>query len=825
MSNEEQKEVRDMRGQMSKIMDIVDALAKRKEISAKEKKELDEEDLAMQDIQGITLEQAGPSQSEKSRAITIRINKLSGNTKEMVTTVEVQSKPRGDSHFDSTHISYKKLYEKLLEARDVAPRYVKTWQPPYPNWYDINVRCEYHAKSQGHSIKNCTVFNHRVQHLLDHGILEFEIKDQPSLVTDGPIRLIPKVLNVRVSVGHPERRMFVEFENVEDYSRVLTDYPWMIYGSYLTVQPWEQNIGEIQINAKENPNIKEHKSKLGIGNHIAISIQEKDYNGNQTSRWNFKKKPSHISQITNKENLAPPDNNSPTTNQTQVVKQNNQNQLQAIDQRGKEQPNIITLMETHVSGSKADKIIKDMGYNSSFRVEAQGHSGGIWMLWDNSVEVKILNVSNQYIHVGFRCNNRKCWEYLTAVYASPNPNIIRGDFNCILRVEERIGGSNRKNFSGLKGRDVNGLLMEILKKHVKEFYENLFTRDILSNQNLDDQNLFPELNKDHWDCLDKPIENSEIKEALFSMGPLKAPGLDGFHATFYQTNWDTVGEKVCQLVKQCINEGQLIEGINRTSLVLIPKVDNPETINQFRPINLCQVIYKIITKVIVNRLKPMLPTVISNSQTSFIPGRMITDNIILAQEVVHSMKKKKGMKGWIAIKIDLEKAYDRLDWNFIKNTMEKLGLPNRIMGAIMNCISSTTIQINWNGGLTEPFKPSRGIRQGDPLSPYLFVICIERLAQEIKLAVEKGNWKPIKLSKNGQKVNLQKSSIYYSNNVDAQTRNSFTNKLKIKEVENLGIYLGVPILHNQINRNTYSSIIQRVKDILTEWKAKTLSLA
>ncbi|XP_039015929.1 uncharacterized protein LOC120146444 [Hibiscus syriacus] len=120
-------------------------------------------------------------------------------------------------------------------------------------------------------------------------------------------------------------------------------------------------------------------------------------------------------------------------------------------------------METHISGRRLDRIINSMGYNNSFRVEAQGHSGGIWVLWDNSVEVKILNVSNQYIHAHFRCRNSNYWEYLKAVYASPNqsirkefwellsklkpdnnaPWILGGDFNYILKPEERLGSSNR----------------------------------------------------------------------------------------------------------------------------------------------------------------------------------------------------------------------------------------------------------------------------------------------------------------------------------------------------------------------------------------------
>ncbi|KAE8680929.1 hypothetical protein F3Y22_tig00111358pilonHSYRG00028 [Hibiscus syriacus] len=112
----------------------------------------------------------------------------------MTSKTHVQSKTKGDSHSDAIPISYKELYEKLLEAREVAPYYIKPFQPVYPNWHDINVYCEYHAGAQGHTIENCLAFKRRVQSLLDHGTLQFVINYRPNLVTEGPARLIPKMV-------------------------------------------------------------------------------------------------------------------------------------------------------------------------------------------------------------------------------------------------------------------------------------------------------------------------------------------------------------------------------------------------------------------------------------------------------------------------------------------------------------------------------------------------------------------------------------------------------------------------------------------------------
>ena len=121
---------------------------------------------------------------------------------------------------------------------------------------------------------------------------------------------------------------------------------------------------------------------------------------------------------------------------------------------------------------------------------------------------------------------------------------------------------------------------------------------------------------------------------------------------------------------------------------MIPKIDKPEFISQFRPIALCNVIYKIITKVIVSIIKPLLNGIISPYQSSFIPSRTIHHNIIVTQEMVHSMSKSRGNKMFMSIKIDLEKAYDRLNWNFIEKFLDNCMFPPKIVSIIHHCITS-----------------------------------------------------------------------------------------------------------------------------------------
>lgn len=236
------------------------------------------------------------------------------------------------------------------------------------------------------------------------------------------------------------------------------------------------------------------------------------------------------------------------------------------------------------------------------------------------------------------------------------------------------------------------------------------------------------------------------------MGALKAPGPDGFQVLFYQKHWDLVAPNVYHLVLSTLEGKGLPNNLNDTFLVLIPKIDHPEVPAHFRPIGLCNVIYKIITKTIVNRIKPLLPQITSSTQTSFVPGRQITDNIVIVQEVLHTMKRKHGAKSYMALKIDFKKAYDRLKWPFVRNTLLEMNFPILLVEVIMECISSPSMRVLWNGEPTEAFRPSRGIRQGDPLSPYLFILCMERLNQVIEEAIINGLWHPIYASRGGPKL-------------------------------------------------------------------------
>ena len=161
-------------------------------------------------------------------------------------------------------------------------------------------------------------------------------------------------------------------------------------------------------------------------------------------------------------------------------------------------------------------------------------------------------------------------------------------------------------------------------------------------------------------CVGYRPSNEEICKALFSMKALKAPGPDGFHPLFFQKTWTIQGPDTCRTIQDWFFRGQVPEELCQALICLIPKQSSPEIIKQFRPISLCNTLYKLVTKILVNRLTPLIPDWISSNQNSFIKGRGPDINLVVASEILHSMHKKKGKWGWFALKIDLEKAYDRV---------------------------------------------------------------------------------------------------------------------------------------------------------------------
>ena len=364
------------------------------------------------------------------------------------------------------------------------------------------------------------------------------------------------------------------------------------------------------------------------------------------------------------------------------------------------------------------------------------------------------------------------------------------------------------------------------------------------------------------EALTRPF-TEEVKRALFMMAPNKSPGPDGFTAGFYQYHWNALGPSVTRAVLNFLNGGGALDGLNNTTIVLIPKVKNPQDIRQFRPISLCNVIYKLCSKVIANRMKGFLDEIISEEQSAFVPGRLITDNVLVAYECTHYLKRKKGKTGACAIKLDMAKAYNRVEWDYLEGIMLKLGFAEAFVDRIMRCVTSVSFSVRVNGKLTYIFNPSRGIRQGDPISPYLFLLCAEgfscllksigpvHLSRGIRVGVhapwishllfaddciifseasQRGADRlqdilDVYSRGSGQMVNRDKSAVFFSANCTDQMKDEVRGTLHIEKEALAEKYLGLPTALGKSTKEAFEYMPGRLRGLMGGWSSREASCA
>ncbi|KAF5447221.1 hypothetical protein F2P56_032789 [Juglans regia] len=262
--------------------------------------------------------------------------------------------------------------------------------------------------------------------------------------------------------------------------------------------------------------------------------------------------------------------------------------------------------------------------------------------------------------------------------------------------------------------------------------------------------------------LSSPFTLEEVNEALFQMNPLGSPGPDGFSAIFYQSHWGVVGGDVTKAVLEVLNHGGDLGSINDTFIVLIPKLKSPQTVLDFRPISLCNVLYKIVSKVLSNRLKSILPQIISPTQSAFVPGRMILDNVIVAFEALHSMSTKwKGQQGYMAVKLDM--SYDEDGFQSEVDLSDYEVYINRLLGLYENA--------------------------------------------------------------SGQQLNKSKTSIFFNANTRQVPRDHILGITGTQSTSCYETYLGLPVLIGRSRHAAFKGILDRMRNKINNWKTKFLSLA
>ncbi|XP_060182081.1 uncharacterized protein LOC132611714 [Lycium barbarum] len=238
-----------------------------------------------------------------------------------------------------------------------------------------------------------------------------------------------------------------------------------------------------------------------------------------------------------------------------------------------------------------------------------------------------------------------------------------------------------------------------------------------------------------------------------SIDPDSSPGPDGLNGKFFQATWEIISNDLVNPIQSFFSGGVFLpKFFSHTCLVMIPKVEHSQQFSDLRPISLCNVTSKIISKIINSKMGPLLPKLISPNQSGFIKGKMISENILLAQEILNDMgKPNKG--GNMVIKLDMAKAYDKVSWPYLYAVMKRLGFNDHWVNLILKFISNNWYSLVLNGGRFGFFKSENGLRQGDLISPSLFVISAEPLSILLNKLHDDPNFRNFYMNKRGPNIN------------------------------------------------------------------------
>ncbi|GLT51155.1 hypothetical protein SLA2020_245850 [Shorea laevis] len=369
---------------------------------------------------------------------------------------------------------------------------------------------------------------------------------------------------------------------------------------------------------------------------------------------------------------------------------------------------------------------------------------------------------------------------------------------------------------------------------------------------------FQQISEEKKEWLERPFSVEEIEEGLRSCDGSKAPGPDGYNFNFLKFAWHCIKEDFIKFFSEFHRNGKLVRGLNSSFIALIPKKLNATELKDYRPISLLGCVYKLLAKVLANRLKSVISEVVSDTQSAFVGGRQLVDSVLVLNEVVDEIKKRKQPA--FVFKADFEKAYDCVDWSFLDWMMESLGFGTKWRGWIMECLSTARISILVNGSPTRELEMGKGLRQGDPLSPFLFLMIAEGLQGLVQRAIKEGMMHGIEIGKqglsvsllqfaddtiimgraddenirmvkdilkwfelmSGLRINFSKSSVFGYNVSEIWLKRS-AGKLCCKVGRAPFIYLGLLVDGKTGNKKSWEPIVNKFRAKLAVWKATTLS--
>ncbi|KAL9676223.1 hypothetical protein QQ045_004436 [Rhodiola kirilowii] len=396
--------------------------------------------------------------------------------------------------------------------------------------------------------------------------------------------------------------------------------------------------------------------------------------------------------------------------------------------------------------------------------------------------------------------------------------------------------------------------LEIKARFVK-FFKDLFNGSFISTP-ADSHIILSRPKASVEDCINlvKDISYNEVAEAVKQLPSFKAAGPDGYNAEFFKAAWKVCDMDIVESIKNFFNCGIMPEVIKSAYLALILKVKNASLPTYFRPNSCCNVIYKIIASLLANRLRPVHEYRVDQSQAAFLKGRNISYNISLVQELLCKYNQKHLSKRCM-LKIDISKAYAMVDWKFQKGILESFRFPLQFVNWIMACVTTSKFSMLINGCLEGYFSSSRGVRQGDPISPYLFTLVMEvlsRLLGQIRQSDEYlyhpecakinlshmmfaddmilfskadlGSLMKIKEALNvlhgwsGLEVNVNKSAIYFGGCDEVEQLGFQVGKLTFS-------YLGVLLDGKGLRRSAYEGLLEKKTSKIRAWSTCFLSYA
>ncbi|GKC79679.1 RNA-directed DNA polymerase, eukaryota [Tanacetum coccineum] len=421
---------------------------------------------------------------------------------------------------------------------------------------------------------------------------------------------------------------------------------------------------------------------------------------------------------------------------------------------------------------------------------------------------------------------------------------IEGDENS--KFFHGVVNKKRANLA-IKGIMVDGDWVDILSRVKDEFCSHFTSRfqapcDSRSKINFP----FPNrLNSEQATSLETPITTDEIRSAVWACGENKSPGPDGFTFEFFQRFWDVIGPDFCLAVKWFFDHNSFAKGCNSSFIALIPKVSDPKFVNEYRPISLIGSLYKVVIKILGFRLVSVLDNLISEVQSAFLPKRQILDGPFVINEVLSWCKHKRRQA--MIFKVDFAKAYDSVRWDFLDDVLLSFGFGLKWRAWILGSLSSGKASVLVNGSPTSEFQFHCGLKQGDPLAPYLFILVMESLHLSFARIIEAGFFKGLNINNtvtvshlfyaddavfvgewsdsnlscimnvlhcfslaSGLKINIHKSHLL-GVGVSHATIEAVAASLGCSIMKSPFIYLGVPIGGNMSSIKAWDDILRKLK--------------